>query len=334
MESVMQLHDKIYVAGHDGLVGSALMRLLKKEHYKNIIFASKDDLDLRNQQKVNDFFAREKPDYVFLAAALVGGIKANNEYPASFLYDNLMIQTNVMHSAQKYGVKKLLFLGSSCIYPRDCVQPIKEEYLLNGSLEQTNESYAIAKIAGIKFAQAYRKQYGASFICAMPTNLYGPHDTFDPERSHVIPALVLKIHEAKEQLLPSISLWGSGKAMREFLHADDLAAALLLLMKNYNAQEIINVGSGSEITISKLAALIAEIVGFDGRIIFDQRNPDGTPRKILDSSKINQLDWRARISLQDGLAQAYEWYLENKKRAIHPSIQFQAGLEITRDERS
>ncbi|HEX2978497.1 MAG TPA: GDP-L-fucose synthase [Candidatus Babeliales bacterium] len=309
----MHLNEKIYIAGHEGLVGSALVRLLKTRGFQHLIIRKKDELDLRNQKDVNNFFLEEKPDFVFLAAALVGGIKANNDFPASFLYDNLMIQTNVMHAAHAYGVKKLLFLGSSCIYPRLCEQPIKEEYLMTGSLEATNEAYAIAKISGIKLAQAYHKQYGSNFICAMPTNLYGPGDTFDKERSHVIPALLMKIHEAKEKNIPSIALWGTGNALREFLYADDLAVALFILMGRYNGSEIINVGSGQEISIARLATMICEIVNYPGVITFDSGQPDGTPRKILDSSRINQLGWQAETNLRDGLEKAYAWYLKKLK---------------------
>ncbi|MBI2775406.1 GDP-L-fucose synthase [Candidatus Dependentiae bacterium] len=309
----MHLNEKIYIAGHEGLVGSAIVRLLKARGFQHLITRTKDELDLRAQKDVNNFFLEKKPDFVFLAAALVGGIKANNDYPASFLYDNLMIQANVMHAAHLSGVKKLLFLGSSCIYPRMCEQPIKEKYLMTGPLEMTNEAYAIAKISGIKLAQAYRQQYGSNFICAMPTNLYGPGDTFDKERSHVIPALILKIHEAKEKNIPSIPLWGTGNALREFLHADDLAAALFILMEHYNESEIINIGSGQEVSVLALSQMISEIINYRGSILFNNAESDGTPRKILDSSRIGTLGWQAKINLRKGLEQAYEWYLENKK---------------------
>ena len=312
----MNQNSRIYVAGHQGLVGSALIKLLKEREFSNLITASFNELDLRNQKLVNDFFAKERPEYVFLAAAKVGGIKANNEFPADFIYDNLMIEANVMHAAYQNGVKKLLFLGSSCIYPKLCSQPIKEEYLLTGPLEPTNAPYAIAKIAGISLAQSCARQYGSNFICAMPTNLYGPGDTFDENNSHVIPALIKKIHEAHQQNKSLISLWGTGNALREFLYVDDCADGLFMLMQQYNEPAPINLGSGQEISIKDVAILIKEIVGYKGKINFDAQHPDGTPRKLLDCSKLNRLGWYAGTSLKLGLEKTYEWYLSiNKKDA-------------------
>lgn len=306
--NLMNQNSRIYVAGHQGLVGSALIRLLEDRGFSHLVTATFNELDLRNQKMTHDFFAIEKPEYVFLAAAKVGGIKANNDFPADFIYDNLMIEANVIHAAFKFDVKKLLFLGSSCIYPKLCLQPIKEEYLLTGSLEPTNAPYAIAKIAGISLAQSYARQYGSNFICAMPTNLYGPGDTFDENNSHVIPALIKKIHEAHTVGLPNISLWGTGNALREFLYVDDCADALLMLMQNYDQTEPINLGSGQEVTIKEVALLIKEIVGYNGTIHFDAQHPDGTPRKLLDCSKLNSLNWSARTQLKNGLEKTYEWY--------------------------
>lgn len=306
----------IYVAGHNGLVGSAIVRRLVKDGYTNIITRSSLELDLRNQAAVEDFFARVRPEYVFLAAAKVGGIFANSSYPAEFIYDNLAIETHVIHAAYKYGVKKLLFLGSSCIYPRNCPQPIKEEYLLTSELEPTNNAYAIAKIAGIILCQKYRAQYGMNFIACMPTNLYGPNDYFNLERSHVLPALIAKFIAAKDKGLPSIILWGSGTVYREFLHVDDCADACVFLMKHYDAAGIVNVGTGEDITIKDLALLIKGAVGYQGDIVFDSSKPDGTPRKLLDVTKILRLGWRPGINLQKGVRQTIDWYMQNRTRGI------------------
>jgi len=303
---------RIYVAGHRGLVGSAIVRALKKNGFEHIISRSHNELDLTNQRDVNDFFAEEKPDYVFLAAARVGGVLANDTYPAEFIHDNLVVQSNVIDAAYRNNTEKLLFLGSSCIYPKHANQPIKEEYLLTGPLEPTNEWYAIAKIAGIKMCQAYRKQYGFNAISLMPTNLYGPGDNFNLENSHVIPAMMRKFHQAKLDKSPTVTVWGTGKPYREFLHVDDMADACVFLMNQYNEPEIVNVGVGSDITIKELAHLVGEVVGFVGEIVFDTSKPDGTPRKLLDTSKINGLGWNARISLRDGLASTYEWFLANE----------------------
>lgn len=303
---------KIYVAGHRGLVGSALMRKLKQNGYKNIIVRTSQELDLRDQAKVNEFFRSEKPEFVFMAAARVGGIMANNNYPASFLYDNLIIEANVIDAAHTNGVKKLLLLGSSCIYPRDCPQPIKEEYLLTSPLEPTNEPYAIAKIAGLKLCEAYNKQYNTQFISCMPTNLYGIEDNFDLESSHVLPALIARFVEAQEKNLPEVVLWGSGRAKREFLFVDDLAEALLFLMNNYGENISINVGTGQDCTIAEIAKLIAELTGYKGRIVYDTSKPDGTPRKLLDVSRINKLGWKAKTSFRKGLKQTIHWYKRNR----------------------
>lgn len=302
---------KIYVAGHRGLVGSAILRKLQAEGYSNIVTRTHQELDLTNQQEVYQFFETERPEYVFLAAAKVGGILANSTYPADFIRENLLIQTNVIDAAYRYGVKKLLFLGSSCIYPKFAPQPIKEEYLLTGALEPTNEPYAIAKIAGIKMCQAYNKQYGTNFISVMPTNLYGPGDNFDLETSHVLPALIRKFHEAKVARAPHVVVWGTGTPRREFLHVDDLADACLFLMNNYDSSEIINIGVGKDLTIVELANLIKEIVGYKGEIVFDTSKPDGTPRKLLDVSKLFNLGWRPRIRLEDGIRSTYEWFVRN-----------------------
>ncbi len=302
---------RIYVAGHRGLVGSAILRKLRAEGYSSIVSRTHGDLDLTDQYAVYSFFETERPEYVFLAAAKVGGILANNTYPAAFIRENLLIQTNVIDAAYRYGVKKLLFLGSSCIYPKFAPQPIKEEYLLTGILEPTNEPYAIAKIAGIKMCQAYNKQYGTNFISVMPTNLYGPGDNFDLETSHVLPALIRKFHEAKVTGAPQVVVWGSGTPRREFLHVDDLADACLFLMNNYDSSEIINIGVGKDLTIAELAQLVKEIVGYKGEIVFDTTKPDGTPRKLLDVSKIFNLGWRPRIRLEDGIRSTYEWFVRN-----------------------
>jgi len=305
----VELSSKIYVAGHRGMVGSAIVRALQRNGFINIITQTRNELDLLNQQAVAGFFEREKPEYVFLAAAKVGGIMANNTYRADFLYENLLIETNIIHSAYKSGVKKLLFLGSSCIYPKMAPQPLKEEYLLGGLLEETNEPYAIAKIAGIKLCEAYRDQYGCNFISAMPTNMYGPNDNYHPENSHVLPALIRKFHEAKEHGLSSVVVWGDGSPLREFLYADDLANALLFLMENYNEKPFVNVGFGEDISIGDLALLIKEIVGFQGTIVFDTSKPNGTPRKLMDSGRLFSLGWKPAVSLREGIALAYRDFL-------------------------
>jgi len=307
----MEKESKIYVAGHRGLVGSALKRKLESKGYTNLIFRTHKELDLTNQQAVNEFFEQEKPEYVFLAAAKVGGILANSTYPAEFIYENLMIESNIIHAAYKYGVKKLLFLGSSCIYPKLAPQPLKEEYLLTGSLEETNEAYAIAKIAGIRLCKHYNQQYGTNFISVMPTNLYGPNDNFDLETSHVMPALIRKFHEAKVNNKPEVVVWGTGKPLREFMHVDDMADACVYLMENYDFSEVgefVNIGVGEDITINELVELIKEIVGFEGEINYDTSKPDGTPRKLMTVSRLNGLGWKARISLKDGIKETYEWY--------------------------
>ena len=301
----MEKNSKIYIAGHRGMVGSAIMRRLQKEGYSNFVFRTSAELDLRNQQAVADFFAAEKPEYVFLAAAKVGGILANNTYRAEFLYDNLSIQNNVIHLAWKSGVKKLLFLGSSCIYPRLAPQPLKEEYLLTGLLEPSNEPYAIAKIAGIKMCDAYRSQYGCNFISVMPSNLYGPNDNYDLSNSHVLPALLRKFHEAKMNNKQEAEVWGTGKPRREFLHADDMADACFFLMKNYNEPGMVNIGTGEDLSIKELAEMIKEITGYKGKIVFDTSKPDGTPRKLLDVSKLSGLGWKASVNLQEGMGRVY-----------------------------
>jgi len=306
----MKKEAKIYVAGHSGLVGSGIMCKLAQHSYKNIIYRTSQELDLRDQGSVNQFFATERPEYVFLAAAKVGGILANNTYSAQFIYNNLMIEANVIHAGYRYGVKKLLFLGSSCIYPRLAPQPLKEEYLLTGELEPTNETYAIAKIAGIKMCQAYNKQYKTNFISVMPTNLYGPNDNFDLASSHVLPALIRKFHEAKINEQPSVEIWGTGKPRREFLHVDDLAEACIFLMDHYDRTEPINVGTGIDITITELATLIAKVVGYAGQIRYKTDMPDGTMRKVLDLAKITLLGWEPKISLADGIASTYQWYTQ------------------------
>lgn len=304
----MNRQDKIYVAGHNGMVGSAILRKLKQEGFENIVVRSSRELDLRKQQAVEEFFASEKPDYVFLAAAKVGGILANNTYRAEFIYDNIMIESNVIHACYQNGVKKLMFLGSSCIYPKLAPQPLKEEYLLTGLLEETNEPYAIAKITGIKMCDAYRSQYGCNFISAMPTNLYGPNDNYDLQKSHVLPALIRKIHEAKLNNSPSVTIWGTGKPKREFLHTDDLAEACLFLMQHYNEAGLVNIGVGKDVEIKELALMIKEIIGYRGNIEHDLTKPDGTPRKLMDVSKINALGWKARIDLRTGIEAVYREY--------------------------
>lgn len=307
----MEYNDKIYVAGHKGLVGSAIVRKLQNHGYVNILMKTRKEVDLRRQAEVEAFLEQEKPDYIFLAAAKVGGIHANNTYPGEFIYDNLMIQSNIIHSAFLSKVKKLLFLGSSCIYPRQCPQPMKEEFLLDGKLEPTNEPYSVAKIAGIKMCQSYNRQYGTNYISVMPTNLYGPGDNFDLQNSHVLPALVRKFHEAKKQSKRTVEIWGTGKPRREFLHVDDLADASVFLMNHYNDSEIINIGVGKDITIRELAELIAQITGFKGDLVFNTSKPDGTPRKLLDISRISSLNWQAEIPLRKGIEQTYRWYLNS-----------------------
>ena len=306
----MEKNAKIYVAGHRGMVGSAILRKLQAEGYPNLLVRSSQELDLRNQQAVADFFASEKPDYVFLAAAKVGGIVANNTYRADFLYENLAIQNNVIHQAYLHGVKKLLFLGSSCIYPKLAPQPLKEEYLLTGLLEPTNEPYAIAKIAGIKLCDAYRDQYGCNFISVMPTNLYGYNDNYHPENSHVLPALIRKFHEAKTSGATIVTVWGTGSPLREFLFADDLADACYFLMQEYNEAGLVNIGTGHDLSIKELALLIKEVVGFTGDLVFDTSKPDGTPRKLMDVTKLHSLGWQHRIELKEGLALAYQDFLK------------------------
>jgi len=307
----MDKKSKIYLAGHRGLVGSAIKRKLESKGYSNLIFRTHGELDLTNQQAVNEFFEREKPEYVFLAAAKVGGILANNTYPAEFIYENLMIEANIIHASYRNGVKKLLFLGSSCIYPKLAPQPLKEEYLLTGPLEETNEAYAIAKIAGIRLCKHYNQQYGTNFISVMPTNLYGPNDNFNLETSHVMPALIRKFHEAKVKNEPEVVIWGTGKPLREFMHVDDMADACVYLMEKYNTDDIgefVNIGVGKDITIGELSEVIKEIVGFEGTIRKDLSKPDGTPQKLLDITKLSSLGWKAKISLRDGIEQTYEWY--------------------------
>jgi GDP-L-fucose synthase len=301
----MVLDSKIYVAGHRGMVGSAILKNLEEKGFTNIVTRASSELNLINQQEVATFFAAEKPEYVFLAAAKVGGIMANTTFKADFIYENLLIQSNVIQESYKNEVKKLLFLGSSCIYPKLAPQPLKEEYLLTGLLEETNESYAIAKIAGIKMCDAYRSQYGCNFISVMPTNLYGFNDNYDLQNSHVLPALLQKFHTAKSNKLEEVIVWGTGEPLREFLHASDMASACVHLMKNYNKEGFVNIGSGEEISIKDLAYLIKEIVGFQGKIVFDKIKPDGTPRKLMDSSKLNELGWSYSIPLREGIQQVY-----------------------------
>lgn len=302
----MELNAKIYIAGHRGMVGSAILRNLQKKGFKNFILRTSQEIDLRNQQQVADFYEQEKPDYVFIAAAKVGGIQANNTYRAEFLYDNLMIQNNLIHQAYVNKVRKLLFLGSSCIYPKLAPQPLKEDYLLSGFLEDTNEPYAIAKIAGIKMCENYRRQYGCDFISAMPTNMYGPNDNYNLNNSHVLPALIRKFHEAKEQNLPFVEMWGTGAPLREFLHADDLGDACVFLMQNYDGIKHVNVGTGTDLSIKDLALLIKKIVGYNGEIKHDLSKPDGTPRKLMDVSYIHSLGWKHKIELEEGIRMVYE----------------------------
>ena len=306
----MEKNAKIYVAGHRGMVGSAIVRQLEAQGYTNLVFRTSKELDLRNQAAVEAFFEAEKPDYVFLAAAKVGGIVANNTYRADFLYENLAIQNNIIHQSYLQGVRKLLFLGSSCIYPKLAPQPLKEEYLLSGYLEPTNEPYAIAKIAGIKLCEAYLSQYGCNFISAMPTNLYGPNDNYDLQNSHVLPAMIRKFHEAKTTGKTEVVLWGTGSPMREFLYADDLAEACMYLMENYNEAELVNVGTGVDVTIKELAETVREIVGFEGDLVWDTSKPDGTPRKLMDVSKLHAAGWKHTIELKEGIKLAYEDFLK------------------------
>lgn len=308
----MEKNSKIYIAGHRGMVGSAIMRRLEENGYTNIIYKTSAELDLRNQAAVEKFFEEEKPEYVFLAAAKVGGIHANNTYPAEFIYDNLMIETNVINSSYKNSVKKLLFLGSSCIYPKFAEQPIKEEYLLTGSLEETNEAYAIAKITGIELCKFYRRQYGCDFISAMPTNLYGVNDNFNLETSHVMPALIRKFHEAKINNSKEVVMWGTGKPRREFMYVDDLADSLIHLMLNYSDEIHVNLGTGEDIEIGELASLIKEIVGYEGKIVNDLSKPDGTPRKLLDVTRLNSTGFKHKVELEEGIRKVYQWFLNNK----------------------
>ncbi len=308
----MDKHSKIYIAGHRGMVGSAIERRLRKDGYQNVVTKTSKELDLRNQQAVNDFFELEKPDYVFLAAAKVGGIVANNTYRANFIYENLMMESNVIHAAYVNNVTKLLFLGSSCIYPKLAPQPLKEEYLLSGYLEHTNQPYAIAKIAGIELCDGYRAQYGCNFISAMPTNLYGPNDNYDLEKSHVLPALLRKFITAKRNNTPSVELWGTGTPKREFLHVDDLADACFFLMKSYNEKGLVNIGWGDDVTIFELAQIVKKVVGYEGELNFDTSKPDGTPRKLMDVSKLTNFGWKATITLEDGIKSVYNDIKDNE----------------------
>lgn len=311
----MELNSKIYVAGHKGLVGSAIVRNLQSKGYRNLVYRTSQELDLTKRYQVDEFFREEKPEYVFLAAAKVGGIVANNDYPADFIRDNLMIQTNVIDAAHQNNVKKLLFLGSTCIYPKLTAQPMREDSLLTGELEPTNESYAIAKIAGIKMCQSYNRQYGTNFICVMPTNLYGPNDNFDLESSHVLPALIRKFHEAKKNSIPSVEVWGTGLPRREFLYSDDLADATVYLMNHYNDSELVNIGVGEDISIKELAEKVKETIGYNGAIQFNTSKPDGTPRKLVDVTKLHGLGWKAETPLEEGLILAYDWFLKNIEKA-------------------
>lgn len=311
---------KIYLAGHKGMVGSAITRELMKQNYGNLVFRDLNELDLRNQNDVNEFFESEKPEIVIIAAAKVGGILANNTYRAEFIYDNLMIQSNLIHASYLNKVEKLIFLGSSCIYPKLAPQPLKEEYLLSGYLEYTNEPYAVAKIAGIKLCESYYKQYGCNYFSTMPTNMYGPNDNYDLNTSHVLPALLRKIHEAKKNNLSSVTLWGTGKPMREFMYVEDLADAMIFMMESINAKDLyengishLNIGTGSDLTIAELANIISDVVGYNGKIEYDTSKPDGTPRKLMDVSRINSLGWKYKTELKDGIVKTYNWYLENIK---------------------
>ncbi|MBR6201160.1 MAG: GDP-L-fucose synthase [Spirochaetales bacterium] len=308
----MEKNAKIYVAGHRGLVGSAIVRALQAQGYNNIITKTHKELDLIDQKAVAEFFKTEKPEYVFQAAAKVGGILANSRYKAEFIYQNLQIQNNIIHNSYLNGVKKLLFLGSSCIYPKLCPQPIKEEYLLSGYLEETNDAYAIAKITGLMMCRSYNAQYGTNYISAMPTNLYGINDNFNPETSHVLPALIRKFHEAKVSGAPTVTVWGTGKVLREFLFVDDLADALVFMMNNYNDNIHANVGTGEDISIAQLADIVKKVIGYEGQIVYDSSKPDGTPRKLLDMSKLHGMGWKAKTSLEDGIRKTYQWVLDNK----------------------
>lgn len=312
---MMEKNAKIYVAGHRGMVGSAIVRALKNQGYTNIIIRTSKELDLRRQIDVEEFFAKEKPDYVFLAAAKVGGILANNEAPADFMYDNMILEMNVIHEAYKNKVKKLMFLGSSCIYPRMAPQPMKEDCLLTSALEKTNEAYALAKISGLKYCEYLNRQYSTDFISVMPTNLYGPNDNYHPEHSHVLPALIRRFHEAKENNLNEVVIWGTGTPLREFLYVDDLADACVYLMNTYSGNETVNLGTGKELSIKELAELVKKVVGFKGNITFDTTKPDGTPRKLLDVSKLEKLGWKYKTELEDGIKLAYEDFLNNDMRA-------------------
>lgn len=309
----MEKSSKIYIAGHEGMVGSILLSELKKRGYSNLVYKSFKNLDLRNQNDTQKFIAEQKPEYIFLIAGKVGGIQANINHPAEYLYDNLMISANVIEAARINSVKKLLFLGSSCIYPRLCKQPMKEEYLLTGALEQTNEGYAIGKISGLKLCEYYNKQYGCNFISAIPPNLYGPKDNFKNEDSHVISALIKKIHVAKEERVSSIKIWGTGKARREFLYSEDLVDGLIFLMENYNEQGHINIGSGQDISIKELAEMIKDVISFKGDLIWDTSKPDGMPRKLMDSSRIIKMGWKPKVDLRTGLSKTYQWYIKNKE---------------------
>ena len=309
----MNLDAKIYVAGHRGLVGSAIVRNLEAKGYKNIIYRTHKELDLTNQEAVRRFFEDEKPEYVFLAAAKVGGIHANNTYPADFIYDNLMIQNNVIKAAHDFEVKKLLFLGSTCIYPKMAPQPIKEEYLLTGALEETNEAYAVAKIAGLEMCKFFKRQYGDNFISCMPTNLYGPNDNFDLKNSHVLPALIRKFHEAKVNNSEVVEVWGTGTPLREFLYVDDMADACVFLMENYDGEQHVNIGTGEEVSIRELAETVKKVVGFEGELVFNTDMPDGTPRKLTTVDKLHGLGWKHKVSLNEGIKLAYNWFLENYK---------------------
>jgi GDP-L-fucose synthase len=311
---MMEQDAKIYVAGHRGMVGSAIVRALKKAGYSNIIIRTSKELDLRRQDAVEEFFKTEKPDYVFLAAAKVGGIMANSKYPADFMYDNMVLEMNVIHSAYQNNVKKLLFLGSSCIYPRLAPQPMPESCLLTSALEQTNEAYALAKISGLKYCEYLNRQCGTDYISVMPTNLYGPNDNYHPENSHVLPALIRRFHEAKINNAETVTIWGTGKPYREFLYVDDLAEACVFLMNNYSGSETVNIGTGKEVTIKELALLIKEVVGFKGELVFDETKPDGTPRKLLDVSKLTGLGWHYTTELKDGIAKTYDDFLHTEHR--------------------
>ena len=312
---MMDRNGKIYVAGHRGMVGSAIVRALEKNGYHNIVTRTHKELDLTRQDAVEAFFEEEKPDYVFLAAAKVGGIVANNDAPADFLYENMILEMNVIHSAFKNNVKKLMFLGSSCIYPRMCPQPIKEEYLLTGALEQTNEAYALSKISGLKYCEYLNRQYNTDYISVMPTNLYGPNDNYHPTHSHVLPALIRRFHEAKVDNLPYVTCWGTGKPLREFLYVDDLADACVFLMNNYSGNETVNLGTGKELTIKELTELVAKVIGYTGEIRWDSSKPDGTPRKLLDVSKLESLGWHYKTELEDGIRLSYQDFLTNPMRA-------------------